>query len=254
MGKRVLGGTIAAATVAVVGGCSLLVDTDAFSGGGGGYADAATPPREASASTDAGAPESGVRPGPCSGTFVHCETFDTADSLKRYGADLDSTTSIDVDDVLTLSPPRSAKFVIAPSNNTSPDATLMFTTATPLEKFVFEGNVHIEREEPDEPARLLRVEAAGGPFLNLSRAGGLSDGTQTVGNVGPFPVGRWVRIRFEVTPPTATITVEGADPGAATFTVDWETRPVSVKFGVSEANSPTTGWIVRWDDLVLRAL
>lgn len=34
----------------------------------------------------------------------------------------------------------------------------------------------------------------------------------------------------------------------------WPAGPVIVRLGVSEANSPTEGWLVRWDDIVVRQL
>lgn len=75
-----------------------------------------------------------------------------------------------------------------------------------------------------------------------------------LGNVGPIPTGRWVAIRVEVRPAKVTVTVDGASPGSVDFAHAWTPNKVTARFGTSEANSPTTGWLVHWNDLVIREL
>ena len=50
------------------------------------------------------------------------------------------------------------RFAIEPStSNASPDATLKFVTTEALADFAVEGRVFIAKNEPSQPARLLRV-------------------------------------------------------------------------------------------------
>lgn len=242
------------------GGCSLLLDTNGLVGGappestiGSNTTDAGTSGGSSGSSGSSGS--DGAVPGePCSGSPIHCETFDEGDPLSRNTQDTDSTTSIEIDDTVSVSAPRSAKFVIrASTSNTSPDATLNFRTATAVSAFALEGNVFIEREEKGQVAQLLRITNDVDPPIVLERSGALRFDGQVRANI-QVPSGRWFTLRVEMGQRMIKIAVDGVGPDPITTAVTWTSRPISVTYGISEANSPNTGWIVRWDNVVVRSL
>ena len=253
-----------AVAVAFTASCSLLVDTDGLGGarseddagsidGAAGASDAAAPDGSTDAGSDADA--GAARVDPCTDGPVHCETFDEGAPLSRYEIDDDPETSISIDDALSFSPTRSAKFEIEPSANGSPDATIELTTS-PILDVSLEGKVHIERFEPGAVGRLLFI-ALGDATMYLERSGALvTSGLSS--SVGEIPAGRWLTIRVELrrstSPQTLTVTVEGAGAQRLVVIVPNTPSRLFVRLGISEAPSPTTGWVVRWDDIVIRHL
>jgi len=255
----VVGAGVAIASLALTGGgCSLLVDTDglstsAASPADGGFVDSDAENQADATKADAndGAPAPTNR---CAAS-IHCETFDEGDPLSRHTKSIDSSTIVTIDDTRSVSAPRSARFVINPSGNGSPDATLTFHTDAAVASFVFEGTIYIEREEPSLVGRILRLGNTTNPAITLDRSGTVRlEGTGVLGTVSTMPSGQWVTLRLELRPNALTVTVNGTGPAAFAFPITWAKESLTVRFGISEASSPTTGWVVNWDNLVVREL
>jgi hypothetical protein len=161
-----------------------------------------------------------------------------------------------IDDTESVSPPRSAKFVIDPSpDNTSADATIEMKTTGSLARFVVTADLRIDRAE-QRVARLFFIEQGGHILFEPS---GLLKGPQgTYRALAAVANGRWVALRIEVrtdvTPAIANFTVDGTSTGDFELGSGWAPGPISMRFGISEAAALTTGWIVRWDNIVLRQL
>jgi hypothetical protein len=248
-----------AATASILS-CSLLVDTGELSG----KPDAPTFGAEAGAEAAADAePEAGTAlnlPNPCADTtLVFCESFDSPAALSRFGKDTDPTTNISVDGPASASAPRSARFEILPDTNTSPDATLQFTTTASLSHVAVDGWVLIERSEPAQVGRLFLVNIGAQTNIIVERSGDILDGSKQIGTVAAPPTGRWFRLHVEangdVVPPTVVVELDGIPSKTITVgSAAWKPGPVMVRFGISEANSPTTGWLVRWDDIRVKSL
>lgn len=245
-----------------LGACQLLVETDGLAGSAQARSDAGGTPSDGPASADGPVLVDGPSAAdPCANGPVHCETFDEGDPLQRNSVDKDDTTKVSIDDKVSVSQPRSARFEITPSSaNGSPDATLQFTTDKSVSSFVFEGKVLIDREEVGKAGRLLRLAAPPEDVsinpLMLEQSGNIKDGTNAgvLANLGSIPLNRWLAVRVEMRPEKAIVTVEGASPGTAEIARTWAPNKVMVRFGISEADSPTTGWLVHWDNLVVREL
>lgn len=234
--------------------CTLLVSTSDLSGGDAGapvaFDAGADVSSDSGSTTDAGN-------GPCSAAgVVFCETFDRADATKTYVNTTDPETSIATDDVMFSSPPRSAKFVITASNNGSPDATLELRPPGSLSDFAFEAKLHIEKNEPGGVGRLLYIKPSGGEEIIVEQSGTVKSGA-TTSNIGAFAIGKWLSFRLEVRattqPSKAAIEIDG-QRSEVNLASAWVVAPLLVRIGVSEAFSPKNGWIVRWDDVVVRTL
>lgn len=251
-----LGSLVAAAVVA---SCSLLVDTAGLSGAAD-RADADAAPRPAGDAGDAMA-DAAPAPDPCiDKTLAFCETFDGQGALGRFGKDTDPTTSITVDGPPFVTAPSSARFEILPDlANTSPDATLQLTTASTLANAAVDAWVLIERGEPAQVARLFLVSVGNQENVFVHRDGTIHTPSGKIGSVAAPPTGRWFRVHVElrtgVVPPTVLVELDGARSKAISVgNVAWKPGPVLVRFGISEANSPTVGWLVHWDDVVVKSL
>ena len=253
---RRLGGAVVAAAACTA--CTLLVGTSGLSG-----EDAGVPAAGADARAETSTSVDGAADAPASVTcgdpsFVICETFDTPGSTDRYPRDLDDTTSIDPDDTRSVSPPGSARFTIqASTSNQSPDATLAFKTSIDLSDFAVEGKVFVAKSEPGQNARLLRIVSVGvGEPMMVNRSGDVVHGNAITGG-GVVPFDKWVRIRVEIRssmqPAQATIEIDGVRRSIS-LQGGWTPGLVTASFGISEANSPTTGWLVNWDDVVIQKL
>ena len=200
-------------------------------------------------------------PHPCADTtLAFCETFDDQGALARFAQDTDTTTSIAIDGPPFVTGPASARFeILADTNNESPDATLQFTTASTLARAAVDAWVLIERSEPMLAARLFLVNVGNQENVFVQRNGSIRTNSGEIGAVAAPPTGRWFRIhveaRADVVPPTILVELDGARSGAIPVgNVAWKPGPALVRFGISEANSPTTGWLVRWDDVVVKSL
>lgn len=238
--------------------CALLVDTDGLEGratGGGGAGEGGT---VVEGGAEGGGQVDGASPtDPCGDpALVLCEKFDTPAALSRYPSVTDPSTSIASDDVAFLSAPRSAKFTINPGNNGSPDATIELVTTASVAAFVFEGYVNMDHGEPQGVARLLKVMGSG-VSLVLEQSGKVLEGTDVRAQLAPAPFGAWVRVRVEVrteAPRRAIVTVGEATTGEILLTSTGSPDRVTVELGVSNASSPTRGWLVRWDDVTIKRL
>jgi len=51
---------------------------------------------------------------------------------------------------------------------------------------------------------------------------------------------------LDTTPRTVIVTIGGVASPALTISDAWAPSPILFAFGISEANSPTTGWLVHW--------
>lgn len=247
-----------------VASCSLLVDTAGLVGEpAGGSAESGGGDGGDGAGDGGGGGEAGTADGPgssdaCSDpAIVLCERFDTPQALGRYPSTTDPSTSVASDPDAFLSAPRSAKFTIEPSNNGSPDATIQLTTSVTVPRFVLEASVFIERGEPGGDARLLSVKAGTGGSLRLTRSGTLTESSDLRAQLVALPFGQWLRVRLEMrtdAPRTMTLTVGEATSGQLPLLTTGAAGPVVVDLGVSDASSPTQGWVVRWDDVSIKRL
>ena len=245
--------------MAVLGACFLVVDTDDLAGAGvgstrdSGLVEAGDGPPVST--VDAGDASEAAAPDPCAGEPILCETFDDTSTLPAYPQNTDPESAITLDDAGSLSPPHSARFVIEPSNNNSADATIDLRTTAGVADFVFEAALHIERSEPGQVARLLLISNGDDGFY-LDQNGEVKNSGDTFGNVGPVPTGRWITIRIEmrIASGNATFVIDGKTSGPFQVPGTWQPDPVLARLGVSEANAPTTGWLVRWDNIVIRKL
>lgn len=238
--------------------CSVLVDTTGLAGGangsgGGGGSDAG-----GDAALDASSVDGAAGADPCADpAVVLCERFDTVTAISRYPKETDDSTSIGSDDALFFSSPRSAVFAITPGSNGSPDAALSATTSQTLSHFAVEGRVNIERGEPGEDGQLLDVKL-GAHDLYLKASGIVSEDSATRTTFAPIARGRWVLVRLEVDVTggavAASVSVDGAPARALALSGAYSANTVSVKLGISEAFSPTAGWRVHWDDVIVRRL
>jgi hypothetical protein len=233
--------------------CTLLVVTTDLSGEGAGVPSDAQV--EADTMVDAPRPVSCAEP-----SIVVCETFDDEAAVARYATSTDESTTVTSSAAMSASAPRSALFTIEPSSSTSPDATLTIRPTGALTDFAVQGVFYIARREPGKEARLLNVSPLGdagvGEPIHLQQSGQVRN-ADAVTNVGEFAGGRWVSIRLEVRssvqPAEARLAVDGVEALLA-LPAGWKPSEIFVRLGVSEANSPTTGWLVYWDDIVIRRL
>jgi hypothetical protein len=253
-----LGSLIAGAAVV---SCSLLVDTAGLSGTADrADADSDAPLQPVADGGDAKT-DAAPAPDPCTDTtLAFCETFDGKGALARFGKDTDPTTSIAIDGPPFVTAPASARFEILPdTGNGSPDATLQFTTASSLARAAVDAWVLIERSEPMQAARLFYMSIANQEAVFIERDGTIHISAGEIGAVAAPPSGKWfklhVELRTDVTPPTIVVELDGVRTKAISVgNVGWNPGSLFVRFGISEANSPTTGWLVHWDDLVVRSL
>jgi len=250
------------AVLLVAAGCSLLVDTSdldvessssSSSSSAGGQGEGGPPNGGGSDGSTSDGPIGTTTNEICKNT-VHCETFEEGDPLSRMSADTDDVTKITIDSTKSLSPTHAARFEIEPSNNGSPDATLQFRTKN-IANFVFEGSIFIEREQPNQPGRIFRInnEIAGLP-LDLTHNGRLTLDDNLIAELGVIPRGRWVRLKVEVKGRTLIVSYDNGakSTGPLSLSNPLDSAPLTVRFGISEANSPNIGWIVYWDDLTVR--
>lgn len=264
-GGALLGGALLG--VGVIGaGCSFLLDTESLAGVAPSVdAGGDTGPNAGEASVNNPPPDGSVADGsssdPCGPSPLFCETFDKdADPLARFMLDTDPTTEVTLDRAKSLSAPRSAKFVINPGGNASPDATLAYRIeGANKPDFVFEGSFFIERQE-NLFARLLRITIDNGRAILLERTGAFKIDDNQLANVGRLPSNAWVHLRLEVHPTTMTLSLETPDgsgnvtSGPVNVAPAWSSGSILFRLGISEANSPNVGWIVYWDNIVVRAL
>jgi hypothetical protein len=251
----------ACSVILAVVGCSLVVDTEGLAGirssSSGG-----TPGVEPSTGADAGdaASNEGAAPSElCTGNPVWCETFDEGDPLARYTIASDPKTSVILDDALSVSARRSAKFTIDPGgSDSSPSAMIQFQTAEALSDFVFEAAVHIERFESggDDGTELFHLtNGQGNLFFGPAGVAFLDGATASLGAV---PTGRWIQLRVEMrltaSPPMIGMTVDGTVFGPMQAPRTWTSQRVSARLGIGDARTTSTGWTVRWDNIVLRKL
>lgn len=252
----VLAAGLPGALLAALGGCTLLVGTGDLAEPGS--ADATVPEASSSDATGSADAEAGAPVDPCAAPNVLCETFDGIDPLAAYDIDKDPSGSVAIDDAISLSPPRSARFTIEPSGALSADAAVTMLTNGAVEDFVFEGGVHIERKEPNESADLLVLGKSKTERLVLDQLGALSLDGEQLGTVAPVPLGRWIPVRIEarvrVAPASVIVSVDGKEPVTITLPAPWAAASAFARLGVLDAKAPTTGWIVRWDDIVIRKL
>lgn len=247
--------------------CSLLVDSGGLSdddpqANDAGVTEAAvadvTVTGDGGVAGDADASGDAAYVEPCVGNVVLCEKFDSTNATDVYEKTLDPNTRIDTDDSAFLSAPRSARFTIDPSTSIgSADATLNMHPTAALADFSIEGRVFIEKREPNEDGRLFWVNGAtGGEALFINASGAVKNGTSAV-NVGMFASGKWIHLRVEIhagaAPAQATIEVDGTK-FPYTLTLGWPAGAISIRLGISETDVPTTGWLVRWDDVVVKKL
>jgi hypothetical protein len=244
--------------------CSLVVSTSGLEGAStpaatdreagaadeSGTAEAATPPD--------GGGDSSLEAGACADpALIVCERFDTATALARYPATTDAPTTVTSDDAVVFSAPRSAKFTIQPSGNGSPDATIRMASSVPAAHYVFEGYLHIERVEPQGVARLLAVGTGTGSTVYLEQSGRVMESSTLLAQLAPVPSSTWLLVRVEVrsdAPRSVSVTVGTNTTGVLPLGSTGKASEVLLDLGVSEAASPSIGWIVRWDDVSVRAL
>ena len=240
-----------------VASCTLLVDTSGLSTSDTSVEAGVDGAPAIEGGIDSSAPLDGATD-PCADpTVVLCERFNDEASISRYPAVTDPTTTISLDKISFFSPPGSAKFLITPSTNTSPDTTLALKTDVSLARFAVEARVRIDRNEPGQGAQLLNL-TTGPRILVVDHSGEIRDGATLIATVPSPPSNEWVRLRVEVRTDTPTksvvVTLGSTTTDTLPISANWAAGPVQVQLGVSEANSPTTGWLVRWDDVILQRL
>jgi len=245
--------------------CTLLVDTGGFSSPSSTTTtpDAANdaPPgvNDAAGQAEAGDSSSSITPLDCSDPkIVVCEGFDTAAAVAKYKADIDEGTSVSFEDKVVASPPGAARFEIGGGlSNNSPDATLELVADETLTDFSIEARLHIEYGEPVEKGRLFLV-STGTENLYLESAGNVEETSTNVGQLGAIPRGRWLPFRVEIrlgdNPKTATFSVDDKTTGKINLGGGWTPGRPFIRIGISEAFAPQKGWLVRWDNLVVKRL
>lgn len=252
MGKRRLSTVGFVALLSALLGCSLAYD---LSGLAGGRADGGDASVEA-ASVDAGQADAPSVNARCANTVL-CQTFDDP-VLGLLETTTDPSTRVELDDKVFRTPPRSARFTIEPStSDTSPDATLRLRASSALDAFVLTAELNIERTEPMGAGQLLKL-TTGDLLLVLRVNGTLLESSVTVASLGPLPTAAWLPVRIEVRtntqPATAIVSIGAKSSGTIQLAAKSVASPANVELGVSEANSPTAGWVVRWDEVIVRPL
>lgn len=257
------GGVALAVAATTLAACTLLVDLDgladpkagaALDGGAeGGAADAGA---DGDASADAGPSNPCTLP-----NVLYCTRFDDPTALGAFRRETDPTTRIEVQPSVFFSAPASATFTIESSGNTSADATLGITVGSDIEHVSFRGRVRIEQRVPVE-GRLLAMRVGGGSTILLQHDGDVHEsGVAKLGTVPAVPSDQWVEVRMELdasaSTPRVTVTIGDATPTQfAIGTGAWTRGEVTAVFGISETSTPTpsSSWLVRWDDVVIQKL
>jgi hypothetical protein len=249
----------AASAVLLSASCSLFIDTTGFvepgdpdSSDGATNVDGASPIEAAS---DVALNERCKDP-----SVIVCETFDGPAAVEKYPRTTDPSTSVTFDTTGFLSPPGSSRFLIqASTSNTSPDAVLRIEPDVVVADFAIDAGLFIEYAEPGGAARLVYLSNANSKSLIVEQSGAVIESGEMRAQLGAIPTGRWLSVKIEIRtskpPATGSIRIGDATTNTMTLHETWTDpgKPI-FRFGVSEANSPTRGWLVRWDDVVIRRL
>jgi hypothetical protein len=228
--------------------CSLFTSLDGLSAGGDPKTDAAgvgasgqegTPGRDGldatlagdspSSQTDATQtdPTAGISPF-ChivGGAHQYCWDFDEADPLASLGAGASGGGAVGVDTNFFVSPARSYLVSYVGGDSYATFAQALTGIANSI---TFEGSI---RPSPDTTdIRMIAVQMSSTEWIHMNRIGGklllddskpLPDGgyVDTLSPALDFPAGQWTRVRIEMVPTKATLTIGGAQAtvGLATW-------------------------------------
>jgi hypothetical protein len=250
---------LVASVVALSASCTLFIDTSGFVGSSDAV-DASDGATSADVSSADDAPRDVSPFELCKDpSFIVCETFDGPVAVDRYPRVTDPSTNVTFDNVGFFSPPGSVRFRIEPSGNTSPDAVLRMEPGVTVADFGIDAELFIESSEPGGVARLLYISNENTKSLIVEQSGAVVESGETRAQLGAIPLGRWLAVHIEIRtsklPATASIKIGDATTNTISLHESWTEpgKPV-FRFGVSEASSPTKGWLVRWDDVVIRKL
>lgn len=246
-------------TSAALVSCTLLVDLDGLV--------QMTPAGPTDASPEVGSAEAGADSrtdaplaDPCAVSgLLYCTRFDDSRSLDAFRRTTDPTTRVEVLTSSFFSPPSAAAFTIDPSGNGSADATLALTVGTDVSRAVLRAKVRIDKREAVD-GRLVAMRLGNSGTILLDHGGEIREsGAAKLGMAPALPDAQWVEFRLEldgtVVPPRVRVTVGNAAlTEVSVGSGAWSPGEVTVVFGISETSTPSSGWLVRWDDVVIQRL